>query len=90
MRINQARHDAMIGVAGFLLAIGCKVRIIDTSDQPDKWDLADALEDGWTTAQLQEWAKPRITSLTSREIEKQREDAEKNGATRATKRQFGD
>ena len=84
-------YDAMLIVAGFLLAIGCKVRIIDTSDQPDKWDLADALEDGWTTAQLQEWAKPRITSLTSREIEKQREDAEKKkGATRATKRQFGD
>jgi putative DNA primase/helicase len=70
-------HDAMLGVAGFLLAIGCKVRIIDTSDQPDKWDLADALEAGWTTAQLQEWAKPRITSLTSREIEKQSDDAQK-------------
>lgn len=74
---SGAGHDAMIGVAGFLLAIGCKVRIIDTSDQPNKWDLADALADGWTPAQLLEWAKPRITALTSREIEKQREDAEK-------------
>jgi hypothetical protein len=64
-------HEAMLKVAGILLAIGCKVRILDTSDQPDKWDLADALDDGWTPAQLLEWAKPRISTLTSRELERE-------------------
>lgn len=53
-------YDCMIKVAGILLAIGCKVRILDTSDQPDAWDLADALAEGWTAQQLGEWAKPRI------------------------------
>jgi putative DNA primase/helicase len=70
-------HDAMIKVAGILLALGCKVRILDTSDQPDAWDLADAVADGWTPAQLGEWAKPRISALTSRELEQQRAEAEK-------------
>jgi len=70
-------HDAMIKVAGILLALGCKVRILDTSDQPDAWDLADAVADGWTPAQLGEWAKPRISALTSRELEQERAEAEK-------------
>jgi putative DNA primase/helicase len=74
---SGAGYQAMIRLAGILLALGCKVRILDTSDQPDKWDLADALEAAWTPAQLLEWAKPRISPLTSRELEQQRAEAEK-------------
>jgi putative DNA primase/helicase len=68
---------AMFKVASILLPLGCKVRILDTSDKPDAWDLADAVAEGITPQQLMEWAKPRISALTSRECEKQREEAEK-------------
>jgi putative DNA primase/helicase len=68
---------AMYKVASILLPLGCKVRVLDTSDKPDAWDLADALAEGITPQELMEWARPRITALTSRECEKQREEAEK-------------
>lgn len=68
-----AGEQAMLGVAGYLLAMGCTVRQLDTSDQSvicRGWDLADALADGWTSEDLSTFAETRITPLTSREIEK--------------------
>ncbi len=41
--------------------LGCKVRLIDPNGQPEGWDIADALNDGWTTEQLIAWAKPRAS-----------------------------
>ncbi len=58
---DEAGAECMRKLAGILLAIDCDpVRMADTSDMPRKWDLADAVADGWTPAQLVEWIKPRI------------------------------
>ena len=40
--------------------LNCAVRILDTEGMMPKWDIADALEDGWTPEKFIEWAKPRI------------------------------
>ena len=39
--------------------LACQVKIIDTSDMPPKWDVADALAEGWDSAKTLAWAKPR-------------------------------
>lgn len=39
--------------------LACKVKIIDPAGQPEGWDIADALEEGWTTDQVIAWAKPK-------------------------------
>jgi putative DNA primase/helicase len=75
--ISGAGESAMRKVAAYLLAIGCKVSILDTSDQPNKWDVADALRDGMSKDDLMAWAAPRVSRLTSAELEKQRLEEEK-------------
>lgn len=37
-----------------------EVKIINPDGQPDKWDAADALAEGWNWPKLLEWAKPRV------------------------------
>lgn len=39
--------------------LACRVRIVDPTGQPEGWDIADALSDGWDTEKLIAWAKPR-------------------------------
>ena len=70
---------AMYGVAAYLMAIGCTVRYLDTSDQNHMqgWDLADAVRDGWTSGDLKDFAEERVTLLTSRELEQRKLDLEK-------------
>jgi putative DNA primase/helicase len=75
--ITGVGESAMYKVAAYLLAIGCKVSILDTSDQPNKWDVADALRDGMSKDDLMAWAAPRVSRLTSAEVEKQRLEEEK-------------
>jgi len=36
-------------------------RIIDVEGMSEAWDAADALADGWDSARVQAWAKPRMT-----------------------------
>jgi putative DNA primase/helicase len=68
---------AMFKVASYLLPLGCKVSILDTSDKPNKWDVADALSEGMSKEALMAWAAPRVSKLGSRELEKQRLEEEK-------------
>ena len=72
-----AGEQAMSGVAGYLLALGCTVRLLDTSCRPLGWDFADALAEGWTSEDIVTFAEDRITPLTSREIEKRIEEEKK-------------
>lgn len=79
---DPAGEKAMYDAARYLLAIGCTVRLLDTSDRmyaKKGWDLADALAEGWTTDDVKTFCEDRITTLTSREIEarQQRELEEK-------------
>jgi len=75
--ITGVGESAMFKVAAYLLPLGCKVSILDTSDQPNKWDVADALRDGMSKDELMAWAAPRVSRLTSAEVEKQRLEEEK-------------
>ena len=70
--ITGVGESAMFKVASYLLPLGCKVSVLDTSDKPNKWDLADALRDGLSKDDLMAWAAPRVSAVTSREIEKQK------------------
>lgn len=53
-----------LGVAQRLHATGVKsMRYIDTEGQPEGWDIADAIRDGWTPRQLATWAAHRVLDL---------------------------
>ena len=73
---DAAGMAGMETVAGFLLAINCTVQLIDSSDMPKGWDLADA--EGWTGDQAVTWARERLKSVISGEIKakKEKEHAE--------------
>ncbi len=75
--ISGAGEAAMYNVASYLLPLGCKVSILDTSDKPNKWDVADALAEGMSKDELMAWAAQRVVPLTSNELEKQRVKEEK-------------
>jgi hypothetical protein len=72
---DQPGRDAMLGhrdysglqhpgVAQFLQRAGVRsMRYIDPEGQPKGWDLADALDDGWTPRQLATWAAQRVGDL---------------------------
>lgn len=47
------------------------VSVIDTSDQPLGWDLADALDEGWDTAQTIAWAKEHKNVATLEPVDTQ-------------------
>ncbi|HET6807208.1 MAG TPA: CHC2 zinc finger domain-containing protein [Frateuria sp.] len=39
------------------------IRVVDVEGMPKGWDLADALDDGWTPRQLAAWAKSRVKAV---------------------------
>ena len=49
----QAVYDATRDITGEEIAV------LDTKDQPPKWDAADALAEGWDWSRLAAWAIPR-------------------------------
>jgi hypothetical protein len=54
-------HD---GVAQLAHAAGCGgIRYIDTGGQPKGWDIADAIDEGWTPRQLAVWAALRVKDV---------------------------
>jgi hypothetical protein len=72
---DQSGREAMLGfeassgiitpgVAQLAARERCKsIRMIDPQGQPKGWDLADALDDGWTPRQLATWAAQRIVEI---------------------------
>jgi len=53
--------DAAQRLAGALYGHVAELRVIDPSGQPKGWDVADALADGMTRADLVGWIKPRVS-----------------------------
>ena len=43
-----------------------RVRILSVDGQPDGWDVADAIADGWTAQQIVAWAKERVRTVNSK------------------------
>lgn len=72
---DDAGRDAMLGfrhysgdwrdgVAQMAHAAGCNsLRFVDVSGQPKGWDIADALDDGWTPRQVAAWAATRVREI---------------------------
>ena len=61
---DKAGWDAMQAVAFALHALGCSIRIIDTNQMDPGWDAADFEAEGWDTARVVAWAKPRAFDWT--------------------------
>lgn len=55
---DEPGKAAMLDVAKIL---NQPVRLLNVDDQPDGWDIADAVSDGWTGAQIARWCKARVT-----------------------------
>jgi len=56
--LKQPGIAAMEKIAGILLELGCEVRIVDLvplGDVKDGWDVADAIEEGWTRERVREY-----------------------------------
>lgn len=52
------------GVAQYAHRAGARsIRCVDVSGQPRGWDIADALDDGWSPAQLAGWAASRVARV---------------------------
>jgi putative DNA primase/helicase len=61
---DEPGRKAAAGIALELFKIGCKVRVIDPVDQPEGWDVADAIREGWDAAAIIAWARPRTREIT--------------------------
>ena len=46
-------------IAALLAGMGCAVKVIDVSGRPKGWDVADAADDGWTRAEIDEFMRSR-------------------------------
>jgi putative DNA primase/helicase len=44
-------------IARILVELECTVGIVDTHGQPPGWDVADAIQEGWTLDQILKWAR---------------------------------
>jgi predicted P-loop ATPase len=53
--------ETMRQIAGHLVTLGCAVKLVDLQalDKPDGWDIADAVAEGWTAAQVVRFARER-------------------------------
>lgn len=52
------------GVAQFLHAVGVRsMRFVDPAGQPKGWDIADAVDEGWTPRQIATWASHRVADI---------------------------
>lgn len=68
-------RDAGLKVCGLLHQAGAaSVVFIDTTGQPDGWDLADAVQEGWTLEKILQWGKahrreiPRVQASSPKTV----------------------
>jgi predicted P-loop ATPase len=66
---DQPGRDGAQEIAAVLHGLGCSVRIVDTSDQADGWDLADALAERWNGGKVKAYATARISDWVPPEAE---------------------
>lgn len=58
------------GVAQLAHRAGVRsIRVVDVSVMPKGWDIADALDEGWTPQQLAGWAKTRVRQVALEQSE---------------------
>lgn len=62
---DDSGRKAMVDLAGILTKLGTRGKVVDPGpDHPKGWDIADAIESGWDTARLLEYAKARARDWT--------------------------
>lgn len=64
--IGYIHHDGRFidGVAQLVRRAGCaSIRMVDPIGRPKGWDLADALDEGWTPKQLAAWAALHVKDV---------------------------
>lgn len=67
--LGEEHSDGRVveGVAQHAVRAHCaSARVIDTRGMPKGWDIADALNDGWTPRQLAAWAASRVIEVDVR------------------------
>ena len=70
---DDAGRECMFKLAEVLSSpdgLNCEVKILDTSEMADKWDIADALASGWDSKQFIAWAKKRVNPYVNKLVEK--------------------
>lgn len=60
---DAAGHEAMDRISDILMGLGCEVKRVDVSTQPEKWDLADAVADRWTANDVKVWLSTRVLEV---------------------------
>ena len=71
---DEAGISCMVDIQSALAGICEEVMRINPEGQPEKWDAADALVEGWNSGKFKEWAKARIVKP---EIKNERDDAQR-------------
>lgn len=56
---DEPGRETMRKLAAMLHAHCPEIKLLDVAGQPDAWDAADALAEGWDYKRLLEWARPR-------------------------------
>lgn len=54
---DDAGRNAMARLAPILHKLGCEIRTINPTGQPDGWDVADAVAEGWTRTAVIKWVR---------------------------------
>ena len=70
---DDAGRECMLKLAEILSSpqgLNCEVKILDTSEMAEKWDIADALASGWDSKQFIAWAKKRVTPYVNKIADK--------------------
>lgn len=52
-------HDTAAKIGAILLGMGCTVKMIDVSDKPKGWDIADAADEGWSREEIDAFMRAR-------------------------------
>lgn len=61
---DEPGWDAAAKIARILLKLECTVGIVDTHGQPQGWDLADAIQEGWTLEQILTYGREHKKPIT--------------------------
>lgn len=54
---DDAGRNAMARLAPILHKLGCEIRTINPTGQPEGWDVADAVAEGWTRTAVIKWVR---------------------------------
>lgn len=60
------REEFRTGLGHVLQGLGCKLYYVDTAGMPESWDIANAIEDGWSSDRIRAWLNERVREWKDR------------------------